>query len=98
MWQGIQSADSIHVINLLTSGLFTYSQCHVDSLACAVQNVNNQTLTQVSQLYVHVPFCLKGNQTMTKSAHSRSCNLHGCVGSGYLTKTLIVSVVSGTWR
>ncbi len=36
-----------------------YSQCHVDSLKCTEQNVNNQTLTQVSQLYVHISFCLK---------------------------------------
>ncbi len=36
-----------------------YSQCPVDSLKCTEQNVNNQTLIQVSQLYVHVFFCLK---------------------------------------
>ncbi len=35
------------------------SQCHVDSLAGTEQKVNNQTLTQVSQLYVHVSFSLK---------------------------------------
>ncbi len=38
---------------------FVYSQCHVDWLKCTEQNVNNQNLTQVSQLYVHVSFCLK---------------------------------------
>ncbi len=39
-------------------------------------NVNDQTLTQVSQLYVHISFCLK---VMTKSVHwwSWSCDLHG---------------------
>ncbi len=31
-----------------------YNQCHVDSLKYTDQNVNNQTLTQVTQLYVHV--------------------------------------------
>ncbi len=36
-----------------------HSQCHVVSLKCTEQNVNNQTLTQVSQLYIHVFFCLK---------------------------------------
>ncbi len=36
-----------------------YSQCYVVLLKCAEQNVNNQTLTQVAQLYVHVCFCLK---------------------------------------
>ncbi len=37
---------------------FVYSQYHVDWLKCTEQNVNNQNLTQVSQLYVHVSFCL----------------------------------------
>ncbi len=36
-----------------------YSQCHVDLLKCTEQNVNNQSLTQVSRLYVHVSFCLE---------------------------------------
>ncbi len=31
-----------------------YSQCHVDSLKYSGQNVNNQTLAQVSQLYGQV--------------------------------------------
>ncbi len=31
----------------------------MDLLKCTVQNVNNQSLKQVSQLYVHVSFCLK---------------------------------------
>ncbi len=35
-----------------------YSQCHVDSSACTEYNVNNQTLTQVQQFYVHIFFCL----------------------------------------
>ncbi len=30
-----------------------YSQCHVDWLKCTEQNVNNQSLTQVSQLCVY---------------------------------------------
>ncbi len=33
-------------------------QCHVDLLKCTEQNVNYQSLTQVSQLYVHFSFCL----------------------------------------
>ncbi len=56
-YQGIQSADSIHAINLLTSDLF--SLCHVDLLKCTEQNVNNQSLIQVLQLYVHISFVLK---------------------------------------
>ncbi len=48
----LHSCDKSSYINCV------YSQCHVDSLACTVQNVNNQTLTQVSQLYVHLAFCL----------------------------------------
>ncbi len=36
-----------------------YSQCHVILLKCTEQNVNNQTLIQVSQLYFQVFFCLK---------------------------------------
>ncbi len=36
-----------------------HSQCHVVLLKCTERNVNNQTLTQVSQLYVHVFFCVK---------------------------------------
>ncbi len=39
--------------------MFVYCQCHVDSLKCTEQNVNNQTLTQVSHYYVHVSFCLE---------------------------------------
>ncbi len=41
--QGIQSADFIHAINRSV-----YSQYHVDLLKCIEQNVNNQSLTQVS--------------------------------------------------
>ncbi len=53
-----------------------YRQCNVVLLKCIVQNVNNQTLTQVSQMYVHVFFCLK---VMIKSDHwwSWSCDVHG---------------------
>ncbi len=36
-----------------------HSQCHVALLKCTEQNVNNQTLTQVSQLYVHHFLCLR---------------------------------------
>ncbi len=36
-----------------------YSQYYVDLFKCIEQNVNNQSLTQVSQLYVHISFCLK---------------------------------------
>ncbi len=51
--QGFQSADSIHMINSLTPGLFSVNTM------CTEQNVNNQSLTQVSQFYFHVVFCLK---------------------------------------
>ncbi len=36
-----------------------YDQCHVVLLKYTEQNVNNQTLTQVSQLYAHVFVCFK---------------------------------------
>ncbi len=36
-----------------------YCQSQVVLLKCTEQNVNNQTLTQVLQLYVHVFFCFK---------------------------------------
>ncbi len=54
------------LINLLTSGFFAANAS--TSLGCTEQNVNNQTLTQVKQLYVHISFCLIGNPAMTKSA------------------------------
>ncbi len=38
---------------------YVYSQCHVDLLKCTEQNVNNQSLPQVSQFYVYVSFCLR---------------------------------------
>ncbi len=56
--QGFQSADSIHAINLLASGLFTVNN-DVDWLKCTEQHVNNQSLTQVLQLYIQVSFNLK---------------------------------------
>ncbi len=55
--QGFQSAD--YPCNKPSSIRFVYIQYHTDNLKCTEQNVNNQTLTQVSQLYVHVSFCLK---------------------------------------
>ncbi len=36
-----------------------YNECHVVLLKCTEQNVNNKTLPKISQLYVHVFFCLK---------------------------------------
>ncbi len=42
---------------------FVYCQYHGDWFKCTEQNVNNQNLTQVSQLYVHVSFCLKVNRS-----------------------------------
>ncbi len=59
--QGIQSVNSILAINLLKSGLFTFNtMCtYVHLLKCTKQNVNNKNLTQISQLYVYVSFCLK---------------------------------------
>ncbi len=70
--QGIQLADSIHAINLFTSGgdiRSVYSHCHVDSLAFTEQNVINQNAhTSLTTLCSH--FLLSyGNQAMTKSAH-----------------------------
>ncbi len=50
------------LLNSFTSGgdiRYVYTQCHVHSLGCSEQNVNNQTLTQVQQLDVHISFCLK---------------------------------------
>ncbi len=60
-----------------------YSQCYVDSLKYTVQNVNNQTLTQVSQLYVHVSFCLKVIRPWLNLpiCWSWSCDLHGWTNS-----------------
>ncbi len=56
--QGFQSADSSHVINLCLHQLCLQSiPCGL--IKCTEQNVNNKSLTQVSQLYVHVSFCLK---------------------------------------
>ncbi len=52
--QGIQLGVSIYAINLLTSGLPT-----LNAILCIEQNVNNQSLTQFSQLYVHVFVCLE---------------------------------------
>ncbi len=56
--QEIQSGGSIYVTNRLTSGLFN-SLYHMILLKFTEENVNNQTLTQVSQVYVHVFFCIK---------------------------------------
>ncbi len=36
-----------------------YKQCHMVLFKSTEQNISNQTLTQVSQLYAHVFFCLK---------------------------------------
>ncbi len=49
--QVIQSGGSIHAINLLTSALFTVNVIW-SLLKYTEQNVNNQTLTQASQLYI----------------------------------------------
>ncbi len=54
---------------------FVYSQYHVDWLKCTDKNVNNQNLTQVSQLYVHVSFCLK----VIRSWHNLPIGGHGHV-------------------
>ncbi len=80
----IQSADFIHAINLFISGEDTrsvYSQYHVK---CTEQNVNNQTQTQVLQLYVHISFCLKVirpclNLDKIQKATQKPTKLH-CLG------------------
>ncbi len=68
-WQGIQSGDYLcETYSYIKS---VNSQNHVHLLKCTEQNVNNQSLTQVSLLYVHVSCC--------KTAHwwSWPCDLHG---------------------
>ncbi len=59
---------TIHAINLRTSGLF---KANVDLLKCTEQNVNNQSLTQVSQLYVHFVFfkVIRSRQNMPTGGH-----------------------------
>ncbi len=47
----------------------------MDWLKCTEQNVNNQNLTQVSQLYIHVSFCLK----VIRSWHNLPTCGHGHV-------------------
>ncbi len=54
---------------------FVNSQYHVDWLKCTEQNVNNQNLTQVSQLYIHVSFCVK----VIRSWHNLPTGGHGHV-------------------
>ncbi len=56
--QGIQ-IRWLNSCNKSSSSRSVYSQCHVVLLKCTEQNVNNQTLTRISQLYVHIFFCLK---------------------------------------
>ncbi len=54
----------------------------MDLLKCTEQNVNNQTLSQVSQLYVHVSCCLK----VIRSLLNLPTNGHGhviCMGDEY---------------
>ncbi len=53
--QGCKTAEWIHEILI-----FLHQICS-QSMACGfiTQNVKNQSLTQVSQLYVHISFCLK---------------------------------------
>ncbi len=55
--------------------MFVYSQYHVDELKCIEQNVKNQSLTQVSQLYFQVSFCLKA----IRPWHNLSTGGHGHV-------------------
>ncbi len=63
LWCSSYSSNSISYLYSCDKSSYiksVYSQCHVvNSLKYTDQNVNNQTLTQVSQLYVHVSFCLK---------------------------------------
>ncbi len=59
-----------------------YSQCHADLLKCTEQNVNNQNVRQVSQLYV--PFCFKESRSLIKSAHW-GCGRHVICSTVYLS-------------
>ncbi len=65
---------------------FVYSQYHVHCLKCTEQNVNNQNLTQVSQLYVHVSFCLK----VIRSWHNLPIGGHGHV--------ICMLVIANIWQ
>ncbi len=57
---GLQQTWPCPPVGIFSHDLWSYySQCHVVLLKCTYQNVNNQTHTQVSQLHVHVFFCLK---------------------------------------
>ncbi len=74
---------------------FFYSQYHVDWFKCTEQNVNNHNLTQVSQLYVHVSFCLKVNRSwhnLPTGWWSWSCDLHAWSWRNYLF-TVIDSIL-----
>ncbi len=59
-------------------------ECHTE------QNVNNQTLTQVSQLYDHVSFCLKVIRpwlNLPTGGHGHVMYM-GDMGESFLTKIL----------
>ncbi len=69
------SINWLYLCNKSSYIRFVYSQYHVDWLKCTEQNVNNQNLKQVSQLYVHVSFCLK----VIRSWHNLPTGGHGHV-------------------
>ncbi len=56
--QACKTAESIHAIKSSYIRAI-YSYCYADLLKCPEQNVSDQSLTQVSQHYVHVSFCFK---------------------------------------
>ncbi len=64
-WNLLNSQQSRHSIRWLWSCdkssyiRSVYIEGHVDWLKCSQQNVNKQSLTQISQLYIHVYLCLK---------------------------------------
>ncbi len=88
--QWIQSADSIHVINIFTSGellgLFTANACGLIGKYWAKCKQSNSH-TSLTTLCPH--FLLSYvNQTMTKSAHwwSWSYDLHGWSGGVFVSR------------
>ncbi len=79
---------------------FVYSQYHVDWLKWTEQNVNNQILTQVSQLYVHVSFCLKVNRSwhnLPTGGHGHVICMLDTLSSGAIQANILVHVCYVTW-
>ncbi len=72
--------DSISWLNSCDKSSYircVYSQWHLDLLKCTEPNINNQSITQVSQLYVHISLCLKVIRSWLNLHTSRSYDLFG---------------------